>query len=287
MTRQEVIMKEFFTRYSYILSLAIIFVLVGGSMIGYILVSPETREHQESLGEGESTEETFSEGIIEEARTFGEEVVEAVTAEESEEDEGASSYPLHTNIHATLFWIGEKGDDDNKDIPNSRSAWDDSWKKHYGGFDDPDERGANYGPKDFAPQENPFYVALPYNDFDEEGERKVEAFKLVPWAKEKKWGERESMLKNRWVKVEKNGKVAYAQWEDVGPFKEDDGAYVFGNDDPRSKTNKHAGIDLSPAINAYLGLKDVDVVNWKFINEDEVPSGPWKKVVTRSQISWN
>jgi hypothetical protein len=274
-------MKEFFHRYSPILAAVILFLIIGGSLLGYALSSAPQKLEQDGTG-GENENPDL--GITEEVRDLGEDIVEAVMPEEEKE---ASPYFLHTNIHATLFWVGEKGDDDNKDIPNSRSAWDDDWKKHYGGFDDPEERGANYGPKDFSPQENPFYIALPYNDFDEDGERKEEAEKIVPWAQAKQWGEQESMLKNRWVKIEKNGKVAYAQWEDVGPFREDDGDYVFGKSEPASKTNKHAGIDLSPAVNAYLELKDVDTVSWQFVDEKDVPSGPWKKVITRSQINWN
>jgi hypothetical protein len=199
--------------------------------------------------------------------------------------DGKLVYPLHTNITATLFWAGEEADKDNKDISNLPSAWDEKWSGHYGGVDDPKKRNG-YLPAKFTPKENPFYFALPYNDFTKNGKRKQEVATLVPWAKDAAWGKNESVLKNHWVKVSKGDKVVYAQWEDVGPFNEDDTAYVFGGAQPKSKTNKHAGIDLSPAVNDYLGLKDIDTVDWQFVDAKDVPDGPWKEIVTTSQIFW-
>ena len=84
----------------------------------------------------------------------------------------------------------------------------------------------------------------------------------------------------------KNSKTVYAQWEDVGPFKENDAAYVFGTATPASKTNKNSGIDVSPAVRDYLGLKDIDKVDWQFVDEKDVSQGPWKNIVTVSQIDW-
>ncbi len=45
------------------------------------------------------------------------------------------------------------------------------WMQDYGGVDDPKKRNRYY-PECFIPKENPFYCALPYNDFDENGEKK-------------------------------------------------------------------------------------------------------------------
>lgn len=88
------------------------------------------------------------------------------------------SYPRHKNITVTIFWIGEEGNEENGFIPNLQSAWDDIWTEHYGGIDDPNNRN-RYSPANFTPSENPFYFALPYNDFNENGERKSEAYKIV------------------------------------------------------------------------------------------------------------
>lgn len=201
-------------------------------------------------------------------------------------DTTGSSFPVHKNVTVTFFWVGEEGDADNGYIPNIQSAWDNNWKVHYGGIDDPDDRDA-YFPANFTPHENPFYFALPYSDFNEGGERKASAFDIVPWAKEQQWGSLQSMCKNRWVKIVKGKKAVYAQWEDVGPFGVDDTQYVFGNASPQNEINNHAGLDVSPAVRDYLGLSDIDKVNWKFIDSDEVPDGPWKEIVTHSQIDWD
>ena len=197
----------------------------------------------------------------------------------------AQTYPVHTGISTTFFWIGEDADEDNKGISNAPSAWDDEWKKHFGGTDDPKKRNG-YFPSKFTPKENPFYVALPYNDFDKKGKRKADVEKVIPWAAGISISNDESYCKNRWVKIMKDGKVVYAQWEDVGPFGEDDSDYVFGRAAPKSKTNKHAGLDVSPAVRDFLDLRDVDTTDWVFVEESDVPDGPWKRVVTTSGISW-
>ncbi len=196
-----------------------------------------------------------------------------------------SQYPLHKNISTTYFWAGEEAGKDNKNISNLPSAWDDDWTKHFGGIDDPKKRNGFF-PAGFTPKENPFYFALPYNDFDDNGDHKKNAITLAGWVAGKKWGADESMCKNQWIKITNNGKTAYAQWEDVGPFGEDDSAYVFGNIAPKSKTNETAGLDVSPAVHDFLALGDIDKVDWQFIDETQVPDGPWKKVVTTSQVYW-
>jgi hypothetical protein len=197
----------------------------------------------------------------------------------------STEHVLHTNITTTFFWIGEEADKDNKNISNVPSAWDEEWSKHYGGVDSPKKR-SGYNPSEFTPKENPFYFALPYNDFNAKGKRKKNVLALVPWAHQTEWKKDESVLKNQWIKIIKDDKTAYAQWEDVGPFEEDDSEYVFGTESPKSKTNKHAGLDVSPAVHDYLDLSDMSKVDWQFVNVDEVPDGPWKDVVTTSQINW-
>lgn len=195
------------------------------------------------------------------------------------------SYPLHKNITVTIFWIGEEGNEENGFIPNLQSAWDDKWSEDYGGVDDPNDRNG-YLPTNFTPFENPFYFALPYNDFNEDGERRSEVYNIVPWSKEQTWNDSESMCKNRWIKITKGDKIAYAQWEDVGPFGEDDKDYVFGGASPMNEINNNAGLDVSPAVRDFLKLNDIDIVDWQFVDFNEVPNGPWKEIITNSQISW-
>jgi hypothetical protein len=199
----------------------------------------------------------------------------------------STEYPLHKQITSTFFWAGEDASSDNKHISNSPSAWDDQWTKHFGGVDDPDRR-KDFLPAGFTPKENPFYVALPYNDFNEQGKLKQEIFQIANWTSAKKKNSSEySYCKNRWVKIIKDNKQAYAQWEDVGPFGENDRSYVFGDAKPKSKTNNNAGIDVSPAVRDYLSLGDIDKVDWQFVDDQNVPNGPWKQIITTSNIFWN
>ncbi len=197
----------------------------------------------------------------------------------------ATDDKIHRNIITTIFWIGEDASEDNGNIPNQASAWDDMWMTNYGGVDTPDKRNGYY-PKDFIPKENPFYVALPYNDFDDNGEKKPNLSSYIPWVKQKDTKSTKSVCKNRWVMITKNGKSVFAQWEDVGPFGEDDVAYVFGDAKPKNSINNHAGLDVSPAVRDYLGLKDIDKTTWQFVDEKDVPDGPWKEIVTDKNVNW-
>lgn len=193
-------------------------------------------------------------------------------------------YPLHQNITTTYFWIGESPGADNQYISNSASAWDDNWVDHYGGIDNPADRN-QYLPSKFIPKENPFYFALPYNDFDDEGTRNQDAYDTVYWSGEKQWNDTESMVKNRWIEITKDNKTAYAQWEDAGPFVYNDSNYVFGNATPLNKLNHNAGLDVSPAVKDYLNLlHGKNVVSWRFVDYDNIPDGPWKNIITSSKV---
>ncbi len=197
-------------------------------------------------------------------------------------------YLLHKNITATVFWVGEpEGKGSSED--NALSAWDDEWQKSYGGYDDYVNRNGYY-PAGFVPKENPFYLDVPYDDFDYEGERKNNVYTVVPWAYEKVWGPEESMMKNRWVKIIKGDTVCYGQNEDAGPYQYDDYEYVFGTQQPKNRKANNAGMDVSPALRDCLkfeGLNsDSNKVDWQFVDEREVPPGPWKEIITTSQINW-
>jgi hypothetical protein len=50
---------------------------------------------------------------------------------------------------------------------------------------------------------------------------------------------------------------------------------VFGNQRPKPNLNKGAGLDVSPAVRDYLGLKQTDITDWRFADFSEVPPGPW------------
>ncbi len=198
----------------------------------------------------------------------------------------ANNYPIHHNISATFFYIGEPADSDNGYISNAESSWDVNWEAHYGGVDNPGSR-SGYFPAAFTPKENPFYFALPYDDFNENGNRRPGAHNIIYWAKDKSWSSNESMCKNQWIKITKGDKLVYAQWEDCGPYFYDDSNYVFGIDQPRNQTlNNSSGLDVSPAVRDYLGLTGLDTVSWQFVNQKDVPYGIWKFIVTTSQVDW-
>ena len=84
-----------------------------------------------------------------------------------------------------------------------------------------------------------------------------------------------STCKDRWVAIRKGNRIAYAQWEDAGPFRTDHWQYVFGNERPKPSLNGGAGLDVSPAVRDYLGLTQTDVTDWRFVEFSEVPRGPW------------
>ena len=185
-------------------------------------------------------------------------------------------YPWKNSIVTTVFWIGEKATPNNP-VPNHASSWDKRWARSYGGYDDPrPSNRQNYIPANFTPRQNPFYCALPYNDKAREGHRQ-EAPRVVPWFKEAYRGPDASVCKDRWVAIRKGNRVVYAQWEDAGPFRTDHWEYVFGNERPKPNLNRGAGLDVSPAVRDYLGLEDIDVTDWKFVDFKEVPHGPWAR----------
>ncbi len=193
-----------------------------------------------------------------------------------------SLYPWKLHIISTVFWIGETPTQNNP-VPNHVSSWDRNWKNNYGGFDDPSpanrvasHSSGEFRPRSFIPKLNSFYIALPYNDKTVSGHQS-EASRVIPWFNRVKRGESDSVLKGRWVQVYSNNRSCYAQWEDVGPFVVDDWPYVFGDKRPVNTSNKGAGIDLSPAVRDYLGIPDSHIVHWRFVEDNQVPFGPWKK----------
>lgn len=221
----------------------------------------------------------------------------------SAEPHRARTYPVHTGVTATVFWIGEPvGNGSTAD--NAVSAYDDRWEQHYGGFDDPRSvRRYPYFPP-FRPQENPFYLDLPYDDFRNDGTPRPGRELVVPWAPSvatqaaaaRSRGRPFSLMKNRWVRLwhRRDGKVVtcYGQIEDAGPYVYDDADYVFGRDDPRPRSARahHAGLDVSPALRDCLRFKGLNNasnrVGWQFVDDADVPRGPWRLVVTTRQVFW-
>jgi hypothetical protein len=183
-------------------------------------------------------------------------------------------YPWRFGIVTTVFYVGasEKGKAD-----RNASAWDSHWKENFGGVDDPDPAARNgYAPKGFVPLQNPFYVALPYNDVSGDT-TKPEAALVIPWFKEAYTAPGKSVCQGRWVAIRNSaGKVCFGQWSDCGPFLTDHYQYVFGEERPKPNLNQGAGLEVSPAIRDFLGLSSTDVTDWKFVDVREVKAGPWR-----------
>ena len=61
---------------------------------------------------------------------------------------------------------------------------------------------------------------------------------------------------------------------------------MFGADDrrPANQLYNGAGLDVSPALNGCLGFAELnganDRVDWQFVDDADVPPGPWRTAVT-------
>ena len=196
-----------------------------------------------------------------------------VIHDEAPEPWEAEAPSWRRGITATIFWVGESPSERNP-TPNYASSWDPNWQKNYGGVDHPGKRNG-YNPAGFTPKLNPFYIALPYNDIAPGGAHHPEASEVIPWFWRSYRGNWSSVCKGRWVAIHYRNKVCYAQWEDCGPFRTDDWEYVFKGHAPQPNPNGNAGIDISPAIRDYLGIRSGYRVAWKFVEDHEVPKGPW------------
>lgn len=209
-------------------------------------------------------------------------------------------YPLHTDIVATTFWVGEVLDPTASDGSQVVSAYDSEWMAHYGGCDGirrgdrctTERRTAANGffPTRMVPQENPFYLDLPFDDLNDPTAFAQRAA-VVPWSDDPGYAGHAtdpsfSYLKNRWVMISNGTATCYGQIQDAGPGEYHDAEYVFGDHDARPANKKFngAGMDVSPALNGCLGFQQLngnqDVVDWRFVDTEDVPPGPWKRIIT-------
>jgi len=194
-------------------------------------------------------------------------------------------YPWRTDIVTTIFWVGEPPAKNNP-VSNVASSWDSDWQRSFGGYDNPARSARkNLLPPGFVPKQNPFYIALPYNDVLDRTKTKPEAAEVVPWYKALFRRPGVSVCRNRWVAVRKGNRVCYAQWSDCGPFRTDHWQYVFGDERPRPNLNHGAGLDVSPAVRDFLRLNDGhDLTDWRFVELDEVPDGPWARLGSNNEF---
>lgn len=211
------------------------------------------------------------------------------------------TYPWHTRIVATTFWVGEVFDPDADDGSQVYSTYDDNWMANYGGCDgvvegarcDTEMRTAanGYFPTRMTPLQNPFYLDLPFDDVNDP-DAAARRSRVIPWADDPEYAAAAddpdvSLMKNRWVELRNGDRVCFGQIQDAGPGQYDDARYVFGSSDERPRNTRFngAGMDVSPALNGCLGFSelngDSDQVSWRFVDEAEVPGGPWLTIVTR------
>lgn len=213
-------------------------------------------------------------------------------------------YPWHTDIPSTTFWVGEVFDPNASDGSQVLSTYNGSWLRDYGGCDGrvvgkdcrTERRTAanGYFPTAMTPKENPFYLDLPFDDVNDPVGLRTRA-DVIPWAREARFASRlrnpgASLMKNRWVELRKGGRTCFGQIEDAGPGQYHDARYVFGDDDARPANRRYggAGLDVSPALNGCLGYAeldgDTDRVSWRFVDDRDVPAGPWSRIVTTSGV---
>ncbi|TKV61721.1 hypothetical protein FDO65_09275 [Nakamurella flava] len=215
------------------------------------------------------------------------------------------NYPWHTDIVATTFWVGEVFDPTAEDGSQVYSTYDAAWMVHYGGCDgvvvdgvcgtEPRSADNDWFPTAMTPLENPFYLDLPFDDVND-----AAAFArrgaVIPWAHDPPYRDLlaagdVSLMKNRWVQIRRGDRSCYAQIQDAGPGQYDDADYVFGSDDrrPLNQEFNGAGMDVSPAVNGCLGFTDLngenDRVDWRFVDDADVPVGPWRNLVTTSGVT--
>lgn len=228
----------------------------------------------------------------------------APVPEDTEQTRAAdrATYPWHTRIVATTFWVGEIFDPNADDGSQMLSTYDDNWYDNYGGCDgrirgevcETERRFKRDGwfPRHMTPKQNPFYLDVPYDDLNDRiGFRR--RGEVIPWATRPRYADlvndRDvSLMKNRWVEIRSRGRTCYGQIQDAGPGKYHDARYVFGDRDarPASKRYNNAGMDVSPALNGCLRFRslngDKDRVSWRFIDGRDVPRGPWTRIITRT-----
>ncbi len=207
----------------------------------------------------------------------------------------SARYPVHTSIVATTFWVGEVFDPDAADGSQVLSTYDGDWLASYGGCDgavvdgtcrtEARDASNGYFPTAMTPLENPFYLDLPFDDVNDPSAAARRA-DVVPWAHDPGWAEKladpeQSIMKNRWVAIAHGDRVCFGQIQDAGPGEYDDAEYVFGTDDARPANHRYngAGMDVSPALNGCLGFSELngdgDRVDWWFVDDADVPAGPW------------
>ncbi|MFW5985253.1 MAG: hypothetical protein ACOCQ1_03135 [Halanaerobiaceae bacterium] len=189
----------------------------------------------------------------------------------------------------------------NKEQASFLSNWKNNIITTY--FPSEGQEGANNTWGEPLDEGNQFYFALPYRDFyyyvdgnDKEDRERKDYYGITD-------------VKNRWIEIYYpegdggQGVYVYAQWRDVGPWNYYDPHYVFGDERPYTEigidmgwkgyyreTNK-AGLDVSRKVIKYLIGQENDEepekgtieTNWRLVEEEDVPEGPWKEEISTGE----
>ena len=141
-------------------------------------------------------------------------------------------------------------------------------------------------PCGFTPLQNPFYFALPYGEFDANGNVKPSAAE-IPWYNGEDLSAPLSILKNHWIEVVHDGNTCFGQWEDVGPNGEDDLRTCSGPSDDRSNTFGAKAGARCVACALEVPWHDRQRHHLLAVRRRECClSRPWKDIITSSGISW-
>jgi hypothetical protein len=108
---------------------------------------------------------------------------------------------------------------------------------------------------------------------------------VIPWFKTEFQRHGQSVCQDHWVAIRRGGRICYAQWSDVGPFVTDDAGYVFGGNRPANTHNGGAGLDISPAVRDFLNFQSGETCDWRFVEPQEIPDGPWKSFGTNNPFA--
>ena len=186
-------------------------------------------------------------------------------------------FPWKKEIVHTVFWIGEEPSANNP-VPNHSSGWDKTWAKNYGGYDNPNRNARHdFIPASFTPRQNPFYARCPTTTRCQATDRRRRrSFR----GSRKRTRTGDIGLQGSLDRDSESKADRLRAMGRCGPFRTDHWQYVFGNDRPKPNLNQGAGLDVSPAVRDYLGLKDTDVTDWKFVDFRDVPPGPWTNTAT-------
>ena len=111
-----------------------------------------------------------------------------------------------------------------------------------------------------------------------DGHIKAEAVLVVPWFYRTYTTPEKSVCRHHWLAIRQGSRVCYAQWEECGPYRTDHYKYVFGNERPMANLNHGTGLEVSPAVRDFLGLRPNGVTDWRFVEVRDVSAGPWRSL---------